>query len=76
MARGNSPMENMVKQILMTGGTGFLGSHLVNKLAEENQIIVLKRSFSKTWRIDNKKNIKYYDIDKIDRPDPQLLENK
>lgn len=59
-------MENMVKQILMTGGTGFLGSHLVNKLAEENQIIVLKRSFSKTWRIDNKKNIKYYDIDKID----------
>jgi len=69
-------MENMVKQILMTGGTGFLGSHLVNKLAEENQIIVLKRSFSKTWRIDNKKNIKYYDIDKIDRPDPQLLENK
>lgn len=59
-------MENMVKQILITGGTGFLGSHLVNKLAEENQIIVLKRSFSKTRRIDNKKNIKYYDIDKID----------
>jgi len=59
-------MENMVKRILITGGTGFLGSHLVNKLSEENEIIVLKRSFSNTWRIDNKKNIKYYDIDKID----------
>lgn len=59
-------METMVKQVLITGGTGFLGSHLVNKLSEENEIIVLKRSFSNTWRIDNNKNIIYYDLDKIE----------
>jgi nucleoside-diphosphate-sugar epimerase len=65
MARRNLSMENMVKKILITGGTGFLGSHLVNKLSEKDEIIVLKRSFSNTWRINNNKKIKYYDIDKI-----------
>ena len=38
--------------ILVTGGTGFIGSHLIEKLLDENyNVILLKRSFSNTWRI-------------------------
>ncbi len=52
----------------MTGGTGFLGSHLLPSLVEEgHDVILLKRSFSNTWRIkDILSEIKTYDIDKID----------
>lgn len=60
-------MENMEikKTILITGGTGFLGSHIVNKLSDKYKIIILKRSFSNTWRIEDNKNIFYYNIDRI-----------
>jgi len=45
------------KKTLITGATGFLGSHLLPALIEKGyDIIVLKRSFSNTWRIQ-KKNI-------------------
>lgn len=38
----------------MTGATGFLGSHLLRKLLNnQNQVIILKRSFSDTRRIDD-----------------------
>lgn len=55
------------KNILITGATGFLGSHLLPTLIEKGyNIIVLKRSFSNTWRIQNViSQIKSYDIDKI-----------
>jgi nucleoside-diphosphate-sugar epimerase len=54
--------------ILLTGGTGFIGSYLVEKLLENKQfnIILLKRSTSNTYRIDNLlEKVKAYDIDKI-----------
>lgn len=42
----------MMDYILITGATGFIGSHLVERLLNENyQVILLKRSFSNTWRI-------------------------
>jgi CDP-paratose synthetase len=57
----------MNKTILLTGATGFLGSHLLEALIQENyNVVILKRSFSDTWRIDHlMKKVKWYDIDKL-----------
>lgn len=57
----------MYKTILLTGATGFLGSHLLKKLIDENyNVILLKRSFSDTWRIDKLLNkVKHYNLDEI-----------
>ena len=60
-------MEN----ILLTGGTGFLGSNLLKRIIDKYNVILLKRSFSDLTRLEgmggilNKGNIKLYDIDKI-----------
>lgn len=41
-----------METILLTGATGFLGSHLLESLLKEGyNVIILKRSFSDTWRI-------------------------
>ena len=61
---------NAPLRILMTGGTGFLGSALLRNLAERPscRITVLKRSFSRTNRISDlltAPNIEWYDIDKV-----------
>lgn len=54
-------------KILITGATGFLGSHLVRNLIKNNEIIILKRSFDNTNRInDILTKINYFDIDKHD----------
>jgi len=56
----------MADTILISGVTGFLGSHLAKKLVLENyKVIGLKRSFSNTKRLDeiNHPNISYWDID-------------
>lgn len=44
----------MKQTILMTGATGFLGSHLARALVKEgHSLILLKRSTSNTYRIDD-----------------------
>ncbi len=56
------------KKILLTGATGFLGSHLANALLLDpcNEISILKRSFSSLLRIKNIMNhLHSYDIDQI-----------
>jgi CDP-paratose synthetase len=55
------------KTIILTGPTGFLGSHLLNYLVKKDElnIICFKRSFSNTERIKKIKspNLKFIDID-------------
>lgn len=63
----------MSKYILLTGGTGFVGSHLLEELLRLNKkVILLKRSFSNTWRINefmNNENLVLKDIDNEDLND-------
>ena len=43
----------MSGHVILTGGTGFVGSHLLERLLKlDKKVILLKRSFSGTWRID------------------------
>ena len=52
--------------ILLTGATGFLGSHILHRLLQTNhKVVILKRSFSNTWRINSVlSKVKFYDLDK------------
>ena len=55
----------MTKTVLLTGATGFLGSHILSALLKNGfNVVILKRSFSDTWRIDHLMHqIKSYNID-------------
>src|SRR3990167_1407822 len=55
------------KTILMTGGTGFLGSNLLKKLVHMNAtIIVLKRPQSKLFILESiKNNLLFYNINEV-----------
>lgn len=56
----------MSKQtVLLTGATGFLGSHLLEALLKKgHEVVILKRSTSDTWRIqDLIDQVVIYDVD-------------
>ena len=57
--------------ILLTGATGFLGSHMLEALLKKNyKVIVLKRYNSDLWRISSfKGQAEFFDIDKISLKD-------
>ncbi|MFA5916793.1 MAG: NAD-dependent epimerase/dehydratase family protein [Candidatus Gracilibacteria bacterium] len=60
-------MQN--KTILLTGGTGFLGSHLLERLINDGyKVILLKRTNSNLSKINGLiDKIKFYDIDKLEK---------
>jgi CDP-paratose synthetase len=66
-----------MKNILLTGATGFLGSYILRELINRNyNVVILKRSISDDWRIKDLMNkIISYDIDKIDIENPFKQQN-
>lgn len=54
--------------VLLTGGTGFLGSNILKRLLLENhKVILLKREKSKIERIENEmENIVFYNLETIE----------
>jgi len=60
-------MNSSNETVLLTGATGFLGSHLLEELIKENySVVIVKRSFSNTWRINHLLDqVKLYNIDEI-----------
>ena len=67
----------MDKTLLITGATGFLGSHLTKKFVDENyKVVILKRICSDPWRIkDVLDKICCYNVDKTGIESP-FQENK
>ncbi len=76
-------MDLTDKIIMVTGGTGFIGSNLVNQLTNKGchvNIITLSNEFD--WRIEDKKKCKFFYIDLqnysgvkkcIDRIKPEII---
>ena len=56
-----------MKRILLTGATGFLGSHLLEAMLSRGyEVVVLKRTVSDVWRISHLLHkVNVYDIDMV-----------
>lgn len=66
-----------MKHILLTGATGFLGSHLLESLLQQgDQVTIIKRSTSDTWRIKHLLDqVEIFDIDTQPLEDAFQLNN-
>ena len=59
-------MSKPNKTILMTGGTGYLGSNIARALCDDYQIIILKRSFSPIKKIEQIiSKVELFNIDEV-----------
>ena len=54
-------MEN--KNILVTGGAGFIGSHLVDRLIENGNSVIVIDNYSTGMRTNNNIKAVYHDAD-------------
>jgi nucleoside-diphosphate-sugar epimerase len=50
-------------KILIIGGTGFIGKHLINELKDGNELILLNRNI-----LANQENIKFIQADRREIP--------
>ncbi|MFX1298782.1 MAG: NAD-dependent epimerase/dehydratase family protein [Promethearchaeota archaeon] len=56
-------MDLIDKQILITGGTGFIGAAIANKLIDHNcNVNIISRSNEFVWRIKEPKKCNFYEI--------------
>lgn len=67
-----------MKNILVTGATGFLGSHIAEELVNQGfNVIALKRSTSNLWRCESfKDQIKWINCDIITDAEPEIFKCK
>lgn len=67
MGREKRSMENMEKlknkKILVTGGAGFIGSHLVNELVQKNYDVFVIDDLSSGKKSNINKKVKFYKVD-------------
>ena len=49
--RNEALREEKMKRLLITGATGFVGSHLVKDFLKDHEVDILIREKSDTWRI-------------------------
>jgi CDP-paratose synthetase len=60
-------MDKIIKTILLTGATGYLGSRLLEKLLQQNYtVIIVKRKTSSFEKIKELANIKFYNNSEAD----------
>lgn len=74
----NMEISSVGKNMLITGGFGFIGSHLVRRLLKEgHSVIVLKKKKSNTWRLKDVINtIKIYNYETNEKLENIFKENK
>ena len=65
---GTSKVKGLINKVLITGATGFIGSHLVQRLIHEKlEVGIIKREYSDVWRIKGLLDkIVTYDVDLCD----------
>lgn len=59
----NMPNQKILKTCLVTGGAGFIGSHLVDKLIEKNYKVVVVDDLSGGKKENLPKKAKFYKVD-------------
>lgn len=69
----NSSMTNKV--VLLTGITGFLGSHIAEHISKHNMVIGLVRNASDLWRYEEIKNNKIHLVNTEDKTYKEEIES-
>jgi nucleoside-diphosphate-sugar epimerase len=79
--RENGILQNLLslmKKVLLTGASGFLGSHLAEELLHQGfSVVALKRNASNIWRCcDFSDRIKWVNCDNISDAESLIVESK